>query len=79
MVCSGAKIFLSRQKSAAVGALLLCACGAGRAEAQAILPEKIATLPAFIDATLPELMDEQHVAGAAVIVVNYWKLLGIRY
>jgi len=39
-------------------------------QTQDAVRERIATLPAFIDATVPELMEQQHVLGTAVVVVH---------
>src|SRR5688572_22095677 len=41
-----------------------------RAEAGAIQPGKIAGLQAFLDATVPTLMEQRHVVGTAVAVVH---------
>jgi CubicO group peptidase (beta-lactamase class C family) len=78
-VCVGAALFLSRQKGAVVGVVLLGCCGiAMGAEAQRIQPEKIEGLPAFIDATVPKLMEQGHVPGVAVAVVHEGRIVMLR-
>jgi CubicO group peptidase (beta-lactamase class C family) len=64
---------------ALVGALLLCCCGVrSRAEAQGIPRNKINGLPAFLDTTIPQLMAQGHVVGAAVAVVHEGHVLFLR-
>lgn len=73
------RLLLSLRKRSAVGALLLCCCGTAiRADAQGLAPGTIETLPAFFDATVPKLMQERHVAGTAVIVVNEGRVVFAR-
>lgn len=75
VICLGAAALLSRQKTAAIGCLLFCWCGAGAAEAQGLPIGKIEALPAFIDATIPTLMEQRHVPGTAVVVVHDGRIL----
>jgi CubicO group peptidase (beta-lactamase class C family) len=75
VVCLGAATFLSRQKTAAMSAVLLCCWGAGLADAQGLAPENIQSLPAFIDATVPKLMEQRHVAGTALVVVHEGQII----
>jgi CubicO group peptidase (beta-lactamase class C family) len=64
---------------AVAGFVMLC-CGGldARAGAQGISPVNIEALPAFIDATVPKLMEEQHIAGAAVAVVYQGRVIDLR-
>jgi CubicO group peptidase (beta-lactamase class C family) len=79
VVCIGAAVFLSRRKSALVGVLLIGCCGIGsNAQAQGMTPGKIAALPAFLDAIVPKLMEESHVAGTAVAVVHDGQITVLR-
>lgn len=79
MACIGAAAFLSRRRNAVVGVLLLACCSVGsRAEAQKIPREKIDALPAFIDATVPTLMERGHVPGVAVAVVHEGRIVMLR-
>jgi CubicO group peptidase (beta-lactamase class C family) len=67
----GGGIRSSRRKTAAVTVLLMCSAGAAtRAGAQVMPREKIEALPAFIDTTIPRLMEQRHVTGTAVVVVH---------
>ena len=53
---SAPAVFLSRRNSALVGVLLIGCCGIGmRAQAQGMTPQKIAALPALLDAIVPKL------------------------
>ena len=47
-------------------------------EMQRLKPETIQTLPAFLDATVPGLMAEQHVAGTAIVVVHDGRIIFLR-
>ena len=78
-ICVGVAVFFSRQKSAVVTVLLVGCCGVGsRVEAQGMSPEKIEALPAFVDATVPKLMEQGHVAGTAVAVVHEGRIVFLR-
>jgi CubicO group peptidase (beta-lactamase class C family)/uncharacterized membrane protein len=78
VVCLGAATLLSRRKTAVVGGLLIYWCGAGFAEAQGLPLEKIQALPAFIDATVPQLMKQRHVVGTAVVIVHDGQVVLLR-
>jgi CubicO group peptidase (beta-lactamase class C family) len=59
--------------------LLICAWGVGlRVHAQGLSPAKVEGLPAFIDATVPKLMEQGHVPGAAVVVVHEGRIVVLR-
>ena len=47
-------------------------------EAQPLSRETVKGLPAFLDATIPKLMAEQHVAGTAIVVVHDGRTLFLR-
>ena len=79
MVCIDAAAFLSFRKNVVVGILLLgCFSVGSRAEAQAIPRGKIDALPAFIDATVPTLMERGHVPGAAIAIVHEGRIVMLR-
>jgi CubicO group peptidase (beta-lactamase class C family) len=79
LIWAGASLFLSRQKPAVIGLLLVCCCGVGgRAEAQDTPRERIESLPAFIDEAIPKLMEQGHVPGAAVVVVHDGRVVMLR-
>ena len=78
-VCAGAAFFLSRRTTALVGAVAVGCVGTSiPAQAQRIPSEKVAGLPAFIDATIPKLMETGHVPGAAVVVVHQGRIVMLR-
>lgn len=54
------------------------AAGGGIAKAQEITRERIDTLPALIDAKVPELMEAGHVPGTAVAVVHQGRVVLLR-
>jgi CubicO group peptidase (beta-lactamase class C family) len=75
----GATLILSRQKSGVVGIMLVCCCGvAVSASAQGLPRGKIEALPAFIDETVPKLMEQGHVPGAAVAIVHAGRVVLLR-
>jgi CubicO group peptidase (beta-lactamase class C family) len=75
----GAALFLSRQKSTVISALLVCCCGVcARAGAQGIPQAKMETLPAFIDETVPTLMAQGHVPGVAIAIVHDGRIVMLR-
>lgn len=79
MVCAGAGLFFSRQKSAIVGILLVCCAGAGRrAHAQGMPIDRIEALPAFMDEAVPKLMAQDHVVGSAVGIVHEGRIVMLR-
>jgi CubicO group peptidase (beta-lactamase class C family) len=79
VVCVGAGMVFSRHKTAVLGVLLLSACGVGaRVHAQGLPPAKVETLPALIDATVPKLMEQGHVPGAAVVIVHEGRIVVLR-
>lgn len=79
MACIGAAAFLSRRKNLVAGVVLVACCSAGsRAEAQTIPRAKIEALPAFIDATVPMLMERGHVPGVALAVVHEDRIVMLR-
>ena len=79
MVCICAAAFLSCRKTVVVGVLLLgCSSGGSRAEAQTIPRGKIDALPAFVDATVPTLMERGHVPGVAIAIVHEGRIVMLR-
>ena len=56
---------------------LLVACEAAMV-AQGLSPEKVAALPAFMDATVPKLMEQGRVVGTAVAVVHRGRIILLR-
>jgi CubicO group peptidase (beta-lactamase class C family) len=72
-----AGVLLSRRRDLAA-AVLLCLAGATAAHAQTIPADRVATLPALIDATVPKLLEQQHIAGTAVAVVHDGRVLMTR-
>lgn len=79
LVYVAARMLFSWQRNAAVSVVLLCCFGVGiRVEAQGLAPEKIEALPAFMDITVPKLMEQHHVAGTAVIVVYNGRIMFLR-
>jgi hypothetical protein len=79
VACIGAALFFSRQKSAAIGILLVFSCGGVTpATAQEISRAKIETLPAFIDETVAKLMEQLHVPGAAIAIVHDGRIVLLR-
>jgi CubicO group peptidase (beta-lactamase class C family) len=68
-----------RRKTAVVGAALIACCAiSGRAHAQAISTDRIDALPAFMDVTVPKLMDAGHVPGTAIAVVYRGRVVLLR-
>jgi CubicO group peptidase (beta-lactamase class C family) len=65
-----AAIVRSRRAQAVAGLLVLSCVSGRRAAAQEIPADRIRSLPTFVESTLPKLMDERHVLGAAVAVVH---------
>jgi CubicO group peptidase (beta-lactamase class C family) len=62
-----------------VRVLVIAGCLMGSAaQAQEMTREKVAALPAFLDATVPKLMEEGHVAGTAVAVVHEGRVTVLR-
>jgi CubicO group peptidase (beta-lactamase class C family) len=75
----GAALFFSRQKSAAMGILVVSSCGVVvPATAQEISRAKTETLPAFIDESVPKLMEQRHVPGAAIAIVHDGRIVLLR-
>ena len=77
-----AGLFLSRRRDMAA-CVLLCVLGATATQAQTVPADRIATdrietLPALIDATVPKLLEQQHIAGTAVAVVHDGRVLMTR-
>ena len=72
-----AGVLLSRRRNLAVG-LAMCLLGATTAQAQGIPADRIASLPALIDAAVPKLLEQQHIAGTAVAVVHDGRVLMLR-
>ena len=77
-----AGVLLSRRRDLAAG-VLLCVVSATAAQAQTVPADRIAsdrieTLPALIDATVPKLLEQQHIAGTAVAVVHDGRVLMTR-
>jgi CubicO group peptidase (beta-lactamase class C family) len=70
LLVATAVILRSRRARAVAGVLLICSVSGRHAIAQDIPRDRIRTLPALVDTTLPRLMDERHVLGAAVAVVH---------
>ena len=79
MVCIGAAAFIPCRKRVVAGVILLgwFSVGSG-AQAQAIPRGKIDALPAFIDATVPTLMEQGHVPGAAIAIVHEGRIVMLR-
>jgi CubicO group peptidase (beta-lactamase class C family)/uncharacterized membrane protein len=69
-----AGLLLSRHRHVTAG-LALCLLCASAAQAQGIPVHRIETLPALIDATVPGLLEQQHIAGTAVTVVHDGRVL----
>lgn len=79
VACIGAALLLARQKSAVVGILLVCCCGlAVSARAQGTPRARIEALPAFMEVTVPKLMEQGHVPGVAVAVVHDGRIILLR-
>jgi CubicO group peptidase (beta-lactamase class C family) len=77
-----ASVLLSQRRSLAIG-FAMCLAGATGTQAQTVPPDRIAadriaTLPALIDATVPKLLEQQHIAGTAVAVVHDGRVLMTR-
>ncbi len=72
-----AGVLLSRRRNLAVG-LAMCLLGATAAQAQGIPADRIASLPALIDAAVPKLLEQQHIAGTAVAVVHDGRVVMLR-
>jgi CubicO group peptidase (beta-lactamase class C family) len=77
-----AGVLLSRHRDMAA-AVLLCVLTAAAAQAQTVPADRIATdrietLPALIDATVPKLLEQQHIAGTAVAVVHDGRVVLLR-
>lgn len=71
--------FARRSRHAvASGALIWCGVIGGTANAQEIPAERIDSLPGFVDATVPELMEAGNVPGTAVAVVNQGRVVVLR-
>jgi CubicO group peptidase (beta-lactamase class C family) len=71
IVAVGAARLFSRGKTAAVAAAVICCAAAvTSAEAQSFPLEKLEGLAAFVDTTIPKLMEQRHVAGTAVAIVQ---------
>ena len=77
MVETVAGLFLSRRSTLAMSALMLL-LGGTVAAAQGIPADRIETLPALIDALVPKLLQQQHIAGTAVAVVHDGKVVLLR-
>jgi CubicO group peptidase (beta-lactamase class C family)/uncharacterized membrane protein len=74
-----AATFFSRRAAVLVGLLLFAFSDvASRAEAQGIPPKTIDSLPAFMDATVPKLMEQAHVMGSVVGVVYDGRIVLLR-
>jgi CubicO group peptidase (beta-lactamase class C family) len=58
--------------------VISCAVVGGIARAQDIEVERIDTLPALVDATVPALMEAGHVPGTAVAIVHKGRILLLR-
>jgi CubicO group peptidase (beta-lactamase class C family)/uncharacterized membrane protein len=69
-----AGLLLSRRRHLTAG-IAVCLVGATAAQAQGIPVDRIETLPALIDATVPKLLEQQHIAGTAVAVVHDGRVL----
>jgi CubicO group peptidase (beta-lactamase class C family) len=49
-----------------------------QAQVQPIPPEKLEELPSFLDATIPRLMEQQHIVGSAVAVARDGRLVFLK-
>ena len=74
-VATGA--LLGRRRDLAAG-ILLCLLAAPAAQAQNVPADRIGTLPALIDTTVPKLLARQHIAGTAVAVVHNGRVVMLR-
>ena len=77
-----AGMLLPRRRNLAMG-VAMCLAGATTAQAQTmpadrIAVDRIATLPALIDVTVPKLLEQQHIAGTAVAVVHDGRVVLLR-
>ena len=72
-------VFARRVRHAvASGVVISFVAHGGLAKAQEIPLERIDALPAFVDATVPKLMEAGHVPGSAVAVVYQGRILVLR-
>ncbi len=79
VVCIGAGMFFSRHKTAVLGVALISVCGVGfRVHAQGLPLAKMEALPALVDATVPKLMEQGHVAGTALVAVHEGRIVMLR-